>query len=317
VAAREKEKWVVELRHLRYFVTVAEVGNLARAAQRLNVAQSALSRQIQDLERELGAPLLERLPRGMQPTEAGRAFLDHARRALGEADAGAHAVRRIAAGGAGVLRIGTVDWGPHVGRVGDAVACLRARAPAASVAFDPTAWTEQPAAITTGRVDVGFCPAVRTSDLPSALRREPLAEEPVDRVVIAASHPLARRAAVTIHDMSEVPMLLPERSVYPAMYDHCVAEMRRAGREPRVVVAPPSPAAAAGLVAAGAGFILGFRSFTDAPPPGTVVLHLQDASISVQLFALRRCDDERPLVLAFLDCLRAAYRDGDVRQADP
>jgi hypothetical protein len=91
------------------------------------------------------------------------------------------------------------------------------------------------------------------------------------------------------------------------MYDHCVAEMRRTGREPRVIVAPPSPAAAAGLVAAGAGFILGFRSFMTAPPLGTVVLPIRDSSIQVQLFALRRRTDERPLVRAFLACLRAAY----------
>jgi DNA-binding transcriptional LysR family regulator len=166
----------VELRHLRYFVTVAELGNLAQAARRLNVAQSALSRQIQDLERELGAPLLERLPRGMQATAAGRAFLEHARRALAEAHAGAHAVSQIAAGAAGELRIGTVDWGLHVGRIGEGIACLRARHPAATVTFDPTAWTEQPAAVAAGRVDAGFCPAVHATDLPPTLLAEALAE---------------------------------------------------------------------------------------------------------------------------------------------
>jgi len=297
----------MELRHLRYFVTVVAEGNLARAAQRLRVAQSALSRQIQDLERELGAPLLERLPRGMQPTEAGRAFLAHAQRALAAADAGAHAVRDVVAGAAGTLRIGTVDWGDHVARIGHAVECLRARMPAATVTFDPTAWTEQPAAIVAGRMDAGFCPAVRLTDLSPALSGEALAEEPVDRVVLSATHPLARRDAVTVHDLVEVPMLLPERAVYPAMYDHCVAELRRSGREPRVIVAPPSPAASAGLVAAGAGFILGFRSLMPTPPPGTVVLPIRDATITVQLFALRRANDERPLVRAFLGCLQDAY----------
>ena len=303
----------MELRHLRYFVTVVAEGNLARAAGRLRVAQSAVSRQIQDLERELGATLLERRPRGMQPTEAGRVFLAHAQRALAEADAGAHAVREVVAGTAGTLRIGTVDWGPHVARVGHAVERLRAAMPAATVTFDATAWTEQPAAIVAGRVDVGFCPAVRVTDLPAALHAEALAEEPVDRVVIAASHPLARREAVTLGELVELPMLLPERAVYPAMYDHCVQELRRSGREPQVVVAPPSPAAAAGLVAAGAGFIVGFRSFAMTPPPGTAVLRILDASIVVRLFALRRASDERPLVLAFLACLRDVYH--DVRDA--
>ncbi len=297
----------MELRHLRYFVTVVAEGNLARAAGRLRVAPSALSRQIQDLERELGAPLLERLPRGMQPTEAGRAFLAHAQRALAAADAGAHAVRDVVAGAAGTLRIGTVDWGEHVARIGQAVDCLRTRMPAATVTFDPTAWTEQPAAIAAGRMDAGFCAAVRIGDLSSALHGDALAEEPVDRVVLASTHPLARQEAVTLRELAEVPMLLPERAVYPAMYDHCVAELRRSGREPHVIVAPPSPAASAGLVAAGAGFILGFRSLMVAPPPGTVVRPIRDAAITVRLFALRRANDERPLVAAFLACLRDAY----------
>jgi DNA-binding transcriptional LysR family regulator len=298
----------MELRHLRYFVTVAELGNLARAAQQLNVAQSALSRQIQDLERELGAPLLERLPRGMRATAAGRAFLEHARRALAEADAGTHAVREVAAGASGVIAIGTADWGLHAVRIGDAVACLRERAPGASVSFSPTAWTEQPAAVAAGRIDVGFCPAVHESDLPAALHAEPLGGEAVDRALISASHPLARQAAVTLRELGELPMLLPERAVYPAMYDHCVAELRRGGREPRVTIAPANPAAAVGLVASGAGFMLCLHNFITAPPPGTVVLAIEDSSIHVTLFALRRRSDERPLVLAFVDCVGEAYR---------
>jgi DNA-binding transcriptional LysR family regulator len=301
---------IVELRHLRYFVAVAELGSLARAARQLNVAQSALSQQIQDLERELGAPLLERLPRGMQTTPAGRAFLEHARRSLAEADAGAQAVREVAAGASGLLRIGTADWGTHAARVGEAVACLRARAPGAAIAFDPTAWTEQPPAIVAGRIDVGFCPAVRASDLPAALHAEPLDAEPVDHVLIASTHPLARRDVVSLADLVGISMLLPERAVYPAMYDHCLAEVRRAGREPQVITAPTSPAAAVGLVASGAGFIMAMRSFALAPPPGTVALRLADWSLHVQLFALRRRSDERPFVMAFLDCLCAVYHAG-------
>jgi DNA-binding transcriptional LysR family regulator len=308
----------VELRHLRYFVAVAELGSLAGAARYLNVAQSALSQQIQDLERELGAPLLERLPRGMRTTAAGRLFLEHARRALAEADAGAQAVREVAAGASGVLRAGTLDWGAHPARVGEAVAALRARAPGAAVALEATPWTEQPAAVAAGRIDVGFCPAVRAADLPAALHAEALDEEPVDSAVFAASHPFARRGTVSLRELAEVPMLLPERAVYPAMYDYCVAEVRRGGGEPRLVVGPPSPAAAVGLIVAGAGWMIGFRSFAAAPPPGTVVLRIEDSTLRIRLFALRRGGDTRPLVVAFLDCLRAAYGKGPpAPAADP
>src|ERR1700758_4490383 len=99
----------MELRHLRYFVAVGEDQHYGRAAQRLRVAQPALSRQIQNLEEEIGFKLFERLPRGVKITAAGKLFLEDARRILYEVDDAIIRGKRIASGSTGTLRVGFVQ----------------------------------------------------------------------------------------------------------------------------------------------------------------------------------------------------------------
>src|SRR4051794_34049681 len=99
----------MELRHLRYFVAVAEESSVGRAARRLNLARPALSRQIHDLERELGVALFERLPRGLALTDAGRAFLTEAQAMLEHADRATQAARRFALGQSGRVVVGHVE----------------------------------------------------------------------------------------------------------------------------------------------------------------------------------------------------------------
>src|ERR1700740_1894961 len=96
----------MELRHLRYFVGVGEEQHFGRAAERLHIAQPALSRQIQDLEKEIGCSLFERLPRGVKLSAAGKLFLTDARRILQDVDEAKRRAERIALGKAGTLRIG-------------------------------------------------------------------------------------------------------------------------------------------------------------------------------------------------------------------
>ena len=99
----------MELRHLRYFVAVGEEEHFGRAAQRLRVAQPALSRQIQDLEREIGFKLFDRLSRGVKISSAGRLFLDEARRILQQLNEATERAQRVARGQSGTLRIGFTE----------------------------------------------------------------------------------------------------------------------------------------------------------------------------------------------------------------
>src|ERR1700691_5990414 len=99
----------MELRHLRYFVGVGEEQHFGRAAERLHVAQPALSRQIQDLEKEIGFPLFERLPRGVKLSAAGKLFLEDSRRILAEVQEAAARANRVALGHSGTLRVGFTE----------------------------------------------------------------------------------------------------------------------------------------------------------------------------------------------------------------
>jgi LysR family hca operon transcriptional activator len=201
----------MELRHLRYFVAVAEEGSLTVAAERrLHTAQPSLSRQIRDLEYEVGVPLLSRSVHGVELTPAGRAFLDHARLALTQAEAAAEAARRVAQPAKPVFAIGfltgqEVDWLPQATKVlRDELLNIEIK-----VSSDHSATLADD--LQRGKLDIAFMRREPTPDLEFRLvAREPLV------VVLPSDHRLAAREAVDPHDMvgetfigiSEVPRVL-------------------------------------------------------------------------------------------------------------
>jgi DNA-binding transcriptional LysR family regulator len=303
----------VELRHLRYFVAVAEEAHLGRAARRLHVAQSALSRQVQDLEREVGVALLERTPRGLRVAPAGRVFLDHARRALAEVEAGARAARE-AAGGDAVLRLAPPDWHSAVRRVALAADAFRERMPGTLVDLDPTPWPLHPAALRERRIDVGFGIGVAPSDFAPDVDAVWLTDETSSYALLPAAHPLAAREHVALADLRDLPLLVPGRDVNAALHDHMVSAVRAGGVEPRLGTAPASFAAGAQFIAAGGGWTLVTQSTMDDPPPGTVVRRIVDVRKALGMFVLHRSGEDRPIVRTFLDCLAAAFADADSRR---
>src|SRR5262250_2118911 len=146
----------MELRHLRYFVAIGEEENYRRAAQRLHVAQTALSTQIQDLEAELGFKLFDRLPRGVKLSAAGRLFLEEARRILQQVQEAAARAARVARGQSGTLRIGFTENASWHGVVPDSLRVFRERHPDAELQLHPAGTVDQMHEIRSGRVDAGF-----------------------------------------------------------------------------------------------------------------------------------------------------------------
>ena len=146
----------MELRHLRYFVAVGEEQHYGRAAQRLRVAQPALSRQIQDLEEEIGFKLFDRLPRGVKMSDAGKLFLEDARRILQEVNEATMRAGRVARGQSGTLRVGFTENASWHGVVPDSFRQFRERQPDAELQLNPLTSLEQIEAVRSGRLDAGF-----------------------------------------------------------------------------------------------------------------------------------------------------------------
>src|SRR5215468_2309134 len=202
----------VELRHLRYFVAVAEMENVSRAAtQKLHVAQPSLSRQIRDLEDEVGVQLLERTAKSVRLTDAGRAFLDEARAILKHADEAVVKARSIA--GKQELRVG--DWSLGTARIMPAL--LRAYQQAMpDVHIKLHDWTvdQNIAGVRDGRLQLAIIlPPLKANAL-AELRFQELATARV-ALAVSSNHPLARRKSVSLAAAAREPLigLTPEK--YP------------------------------------------------------------------------------------------------------
>jgi len=188
----------MELRHLRYFVAVAEEGSLTVAAQkRLHTAQPSLSRQIHDLELELGVQLLIRGPRGIELTAAGRVFLDHARVALLQVEAAGEAARRAAQPARASFAIGfltgyEMDWLPAV------MGILRAELPSTEVVIHSQDSPDLAAGLIRGKIDLAF---LRPEKQAPGLKFKPLRKDPLI-VVMPRDHALAARSSIRPQDIA-------------------------------------------------------------------------------------------------------------------
>ena len=188
----------MELRHLRYFIAVAEEGSLSNAAaRRLHTAQPSLSRQIRDLELEVGVKLLERRPRGITLTPAGRVFLDHARMALLQVETASEAARRTEQPDKPVFVIGFLV-GQEVTLLPETLRMLREEAPAVEITFLSLASPQLALALMRGKVDVAF---MRRETQTTGLAYKLLITEPV-LVVLPASHRLAASKAIQPQELA-------------------------------------------------------------------------------------------------------------------
>src|SRR5712672_58976 len=146
----------MELRHLRYFVVIGEEQHYGRAAHRLRIAQPALSRQIQNLEEEIGFKLFDRLSRGVKISAAGKLFLEDARRILQQVDEATRRAKRVASGQSGTLRVGFVESISWHGVVPDSFRQFRERQPDVELQLKPLSSARQLEAVRTGQLDAGF-----------------------------------------------------------------------------------------------------------------------------------------------------------------
>jgi len=290
----------MELRHLRYFVAVAEELNFSKAAQRLYIAQPPLSRQIRQLEEEIGVALLIRDRRHVILTEAGRVFLHEARALLGQASSLIEATQRVARGGRAVVRIGIA------GGLGDTVYSVLVDYsrlfPALDFECKNILSTLQNDALREKQIDVGFM----RPPVDSVLSSEALFEEPL-LVLLPKKHPLAAGRTLRVKQLADEHILLHDRAVSSGVFDKILELFQDAGVEPKIVQTHTGPYEEAGavLVASGKGVYIGSGAIVDHPVFNREVtaIPLAPKTTVEVLMAWRKGEKSSP-ILAFLDCVR-------------
>jgi DNA-binding transcriptional LysR family regulator len=288
----------MELRHLRYFVGVGEEQHFGRAANRLNLAQPALSRQIQDLERELGFLLFDRLPRGVRLTAAGKLFLNDARRILQDVDEAKRRAERIALGKAGTLRIGIATAVSWHGLVVNVFREFRRRQPDVELVLHHMVSVHQVEAVLSDRLDAGFAAAVTPWHEGVEHRQFAL-----DRMVLAVpkGHPLTKRARIRLRDLRTLPFIWFHRWVNPAFYEQMMEACARGGLSaPRVVQEATDRDTVLGLVQCQIGIAWLTESTRWHCPRGIRLLPVADMNVRLPFNVIWKKDNASPLLEKFL-----------------
>ncbi|MDC7705894.1 LysR family transcriptional regulator [Vogesella indigofera] len=282
----------MDLRHLRYFVVVAEEGNITRAAERLHIAQPPLSRQIQQLEEELGVPLLVRGSRPLTLTEAGQFFYAHARQLLSQ-------TRELEAM---TRRIGTIERKLSIGFVGSTlygmlpkvIRRFRSEQNTTELTLHEMTSMEQISALKEGKIDVGFG-RIRHED--PNVRRIVLREE---RLVAAlpSGHALTDRPVISLLDLVDDTLIVFPKAPRPSFADQILASFHDRGLEPKKVYEARELQVAIGLVAAGEGVAIVPASVQGLKREDVCYLPLQDHNmVSPIILSTRLLDESREIKL--------------------
>ncbi|GII10439.1 transcriptional regulator, LysR family protein [Planomonospora parontospora subsp. parontospora] len=299
----------VDLRLMRYVVTIAEEGGFQRAAERLRMAQPPLSRQIRDLERRLGVPLFHRRPTRL--TEAGEAFVASARRLLADADSMIELVRATGQGQSGTVRLGTVMSAAHE-TAPELLAALRAAYPGVTVQARE-AWSgELDAGLRAGRFDLvlGRMIPRRPGLTRQTVRREPLV------AVVGTAHPLAGRPVAALSDLYGSRLRLVPGDVAPDYRSAILAALARTGLEFEVDDCEVLGWRHLGL-ADGKGFALVPSSLGALPTADGVTLPLADHLPAPDLELVWRRDALPPAGAAFTRVAEATARERGWLEAAP
>lgn len=241
----------MELRHLRYFVAVAEHLHFGRAAESLHTVQPSLSQQIRQLEFELGVELFTRTNRKVALTEAGQVFLVEARKTLAQADLSVDRVRETVDGARGRLRLGFVS-GAILGILPPVMRAYRAQFPQVEIVPERISHRDQLAALHAGTIDLGL--VMSTTDDPE-LREQEIYQDALV-AALPADHRLAHAERVRIAELGDDPLVVVGKMANPALYYGIVGACAADGYAPERIVEVPDGPTVAGFVAAGIGVSL-------------------------------------------------------------
>jgi DNA-binding transcriptional LysR family regulator len=291
----------MELRHLRYFLAVAEELNFRRAAEKLGMAQPPLSSQIKDLEDEIGAQLFRRLPRGAALTEAGEAFLAEVRVVFGQIEYAKKMALRGALGELGRLRVGFTGSAAFSEIVPKIIRSFRRAYPKVDLTLAELNTVQLLEQLRLRLIDAVF---IRPgSSAPEGLTVTPLPEDAM-MVVIPSSHRLANEYAISLKDLKDEPLVLHSRDLGPGLYDEVIDACRRAGFEPNIAQIAPQITSIANLVAVELGASIIPAPVCNISVPGVVFLPIVGDAPRARLALATHPDDHSVVTKNFRDQLK-------------
>ena len=293
---------MVELRHLRYFIAVAEELNFSRAAERLHMAQPPLSAAIQQLERDLGVHLLIRTTREVTLTEPGRAFLDGARRTLAEADRAAEDAKRAEAGQLGKLRI-AYSWSTRFETLPALGRAFSASHPGVHLLAQELWNVRMVPAFRSGSIDlaVSLCPEIASELEFAPIRREGLV------ALLPHRHRLAGEQAIPLSSLADEEIILFPREIAPRLHDTFVAIYRHAGFEPRLRNESFHTGWDLGVLAEIPAVAMVPQTVTGSLPEGIVAVPLREPTDALETCVVWRSDERSPVVDGFVEVARSVF----------
>lgn len=288
----------LELRHLKYFVTVADELHFGRAAERLGISQPPLSQQIHALEQRLGAKLFERKGRGIVLSDAGNALLPRARTILTQTERAAESVARSQRGELGELHLGLMSSGPFTVVVPRVLARFRERLPDVRLLIHEMATVQQIDALEQGLIDVGV---IRPEALPNGIKAIELFKDSLT-VVMHASNPLAAASGpIDIRELANEDFIFFQRHLGVRLYDEVIALCTRAGFSPRILYEVRELPTIIGLISGGFGVAVLPGSVQRMMVENVVYRPVADMEAATAVWAIYRDDANDPMVRAFLD----------------
>ncbi|XLZ72690.1 LysR family transcriptional regulator [Massilia sp. SR12] len=288
----------MELRHLRYFVAVAEELSFTRAAERLHIGQPPLSQQIQALEAEVGARLFERSKRWVRLTEAGKLFLEDARAILARAESAAERARRAQRGEAGELRVGFTFSTPFTPLFARTIRRYRQLYPQVALTLHEMTTLRQFEAMEARKLDLGFVRPTEVA-LPDTITLTTLLEDPL-LLLLPSDSPLAQQPTVKVSDLAGLPWVMYPKEAGIGIYHQVFRLCRAAGFVPEVAMEANEASTIIGLVAAGIGVSVLPSPFQNIHMDGVAYRQLDDPEAATRLQLAQRSDDGGPLVDAFV-----------------
>jgi len=294
----------MELRHLRYFRAIAREEHFGRAARVLRVAQPALSRQIRDLETEIGVALFERLPRGVRLSAAGRAFLAEVDEILAHVDRAVDRTRQFSGGHLGAVRVGLSEIVAADEFISRRLLHFRESEPGVVLELRSLGTILQFTVFNDAQLDAGILYDANIDARDAQLLHRTKIGRGEVMLAVHRDHALAERDGVTIAEIVDEPMLWPERRLQPDYYDRLKQACVKAGSFPRIIQECTTNAILMSLVSVGMGVGIVTATQSTAPSRDIRLIPIHDLDLSFDMLLVWRKSDPSAALRRFIDVMK-------------